>query len=105
MYEDFAPNFGDLDVASRQHTVSYFLFHQGIFFTKKRTRLSSTTYPAFLFPRLKVKLKDHHFDTVDVIEAESQVVNTLTEHDFQDTFKMAQALGTVHMRGRGLFRG
>jgi hypothetical protein len=38
-----------------------------------------------LFPRLKIKLKDHHFGTNEVIEAESQaVLNTLTEHDFQD---------------------
>jgi hypothetical protein len=34
-----------------------------------------------------MKLKDRHFDTTEVIEAESQaVVNTLTEHDFQDAF-------------------
>jgi hypothetical protein len=51
-------------------------------------------------------LKGPHFDTVEVIEAESQaVLNTLTEHDFQDTFKkLAEALGTVHTRGRGLLR-
>jgi hypothetical protein len=36
---------------------------------------------------LKLKLKGHHFDTVEVIEAESQVLNTLEEHDFQDAFK------------------
>jgi hypothetical protein len=42
----------------------------------------------FLFPQLKTKLKGCHFDTVEVIEAESQVVlNTLTEHAFQDAFK------------------
>jgi hypothetical protein len=29
-----------------------------------------------------------HFDTIEVKEVESQVVlNTLTEHDFQDAFK------------------
>jgi hypothetical protein len=45
-------------------------------------------HPTFLFPRLKIKLKGRHFDTVEVTEAESQVVlNTLTEHDFQDAFK------------------
>jgi hypothetical protein len=37
---------------------------------------------------LKIKLTGYHFDTTEVIEAESQVVlNTLTEHDFQDAFK------------------
>jgi hypothetical protein len=36
-------------------------------------------------------LKDRHFDTSEVIEAESQVVlYTLTEHDFQETFKKWQ---------------
>jgi hypothetical protein len=41
-----------------------------------------------LFPRLKIKLKGRHFDTIEVIEAESQaVLNTRTEHDFQDGFK------------------
>jgi hypothetical protein len=37
---------------------------------------------------LKIKLKGHPFDTIEVLEAESQaVLNTLTEHDFQDAFK------------------
>jgi predicted helicase len=47
---------------------------------------------------LKIKLKNRHFDTIDVIKAESQtVLNTLTEHNFKDAFtKMAEALGTVH---------
>jgi hypothetical protein len=35
---------------------------------------------------LKIKAKGHHFDTVEVTEAESMaVLNTLT--DFQDAFK------------------
>jgi hypothetical protein len=35
-----------------------------------------------------MKLKGHYFDTIEVIEAELQaVLNTLTEHDFQDAFK------------------
>jgi hypothetical protein len=54
----------------------------------------------FLFPRLKIKLKYPHFDTTEVIEAESQVVlNTFTEHYLQDAFKkMTEALGTANMR-------
>jgi hypothetical protein len=37
---------------------------------------------------LEIKLKGRHFDTTEVIEAESQaVLNTLTEHAFQDAFK------------------
>jgi hypothetical protein len=35
------------------------------------------------------------------------VLNTLTKHDFQEILKKkkAEALGTVHMRGRRLLRG
>jgi hypothetical protein len=37
---------------------------------------------------LKLKLKGRHFDTNEVIDAESQaVLNTLTEQDFQDAFR------------------
>jgi hypothetical protein len=40
---------------------------------------------------LKIKSKGRHFDTVEVIETESQaMLNTLTEHDFQDAFKKWQ---------------
>jgi hypothetical protein len=42
---------------------------------------------------LKIKLKGYHFDTIEVLKAESQVVlNSLTEHDIQDVFKKWQAL-------------
>jgi hypothetical protein len=42
-----------------------------------------------LFPRLKINLKCHRFDTY--IEAKLQVIlNTLTEHGFQDAFKKWQ---------------
>jgi hypothetical protein len=35
-----------------------------------------------------MKLKTCHFDTIEVVKAESQeVLNTLTEHNFQDLFK------------------
>jgi hypothetical protein len=37
---------------------------------------------------LKIKLKSHHFYTIEVIKVESQaMLNTLIEHDFQDAFK------------------
>jgi hypothetical protein len=40
---------------------------------------------------LKTKLKGCHFDTTEVIEAELRVVlNTVTEHNFQDEFKKWQ---------------
>jgi hypothetical protein len=43
------------------------------------------------FPRLRIKLKGRHFDTIEMIEAESRtVLNTLTDHDFQDALKKLQ---------------
>jgi hypothetical protein len=40
---------------------------------------------------LKIKLKGHHFDTIEVIKEELQaVLNTLTEHKFQNAFKKWQ---------------
>jgi hypothetical protein len=62
-----------------QHIVSHFLFHQGFFFIKNSmTDIPHPTYFS-LFPRLKIKLKGCHFNTIEMIEAESQaVLNTLT---------------------------
>jgi hypothetical protein len=63
------------------------------FFTREfLTRNNMTVVPHppnfSLFPKLKIKLKGLHFNTIEVIEAESQVVlNTFTKHDFQDAFK------------------
>jgi hypothetical protein len=47
MWEDFFQSFGtkELAVASRQHTVSHFLFYQGIFFTKNN--MTVVTYPPY----------------------------------------------------------
>jgi hypothetical protein len=53
---------------------------------KKVTAIANPPY--FSVSRLKINLKGRHFDTIEVIEAESQaVLNTLTEHDFQDKVK------------------
>jgi hypothetical protein len=41
-----------------------------------------------LLPQCEIKLKDRHFDTSEAMEAELQaVLNSLTEHEFQDAFK------------------
>jgi hypothetical protein len=64
-----------LAVASRQCTISRFVFHKGIFFFfyQKPTWQSSPTHPTHLiwlhatflcFPQLKIKLKSRYFDTI-----------------------------------------
>jgi hypothetical protein len=57
--------------------------------------MTPVTNPLYLlFLRLKIKMKDCHFDTTEVMEAESQaVLNTLTEHDFQDAVKNGRSVG------------
>jgi hypothetical protein len=64
---------------------------QGNFLTKNN--LIVIPYQSYfpLLPRLKIRLKGHHFDTVEVVVAESLVVRkTLTEYGFQDAFKKWQ---------------
>jgi hypothetical protein len=61
-----------------------------------KNSMTVNSYPPYksLFPRMKIKLRGHHFDTIEVMEAESQaVLNTLTEHDFQDAFKNGRSTG------------
>jgi hypothetical protein len=51
---------------------------------------------------LKIKLKGRYSDTIEVIETESQeVLNTLTEHDFQDAFKKWQKRWEQCIRAEG----
>jgi hypothetical protein len=69
----------ELALALRPRTVSHFLCNQRIF-----------DHPPYfpLFPRLKIKLKGRHFETIEVIEADSRaVLIILTEHDFLDAFE------------------
>jgi hypothetical protein len=76
----------ELAVASRRRTISHFHLTKGFFYRNQRD--CAPTHPTFLFPRLKTKLKGRHFDTAEVMEAEPQaVLNSLTEHGFQDAFR------------------
>jgi hypothetical protein len=44
-----------------------------------------------LFLRLKIEPKGYHFDTIDIMDSESQVeLNTLTEDVFQNAYKIRQ---------------
>jgi hypothetical protein len=86
MCEDFTPNFGDNRTCcciTTTHNITLV----------PHPPYSSDLPPCdfSLLPQLKMKLKGHHVDTMDVIEAESQAaLNTLTEYDFEDTFKKWQ---------------
>jgi hypothetical protein len=52
---------------------------------------------------LSIKLKGRHFDTTEVIEAESQaVLNSLTEHDFQVAFKNERSAGNGVYAWKGI---
>jgi hypothetical protein len=69
-----------------------------------KNNMTVTPHPPHfsLFPRLKIKLKCRHFDTIEVVEAESQAMqNTLTEHDFQDAFKKWQTHWERCIRAEG----
>jgi hypothetical protein len=93
MCEDFAPNFGDKRAGfciTTMHRLTLSFFTSEVF-TKSNMTFVAPTRPTFLFPRLKIKPKGRHFDTVEAMEAESQaMLNTLTERDFQDAFKKWQ---------------
>jgi hypothetical protein len=49
---------------------SHFLFDQRIFYQNDMTAVPHPPYVS-LFPRLKIKMKGRHFDTIEVMEAES----------------------------------
>jgi hypothetical protein len=76
----------ELAVASQQCTISYFIFNQRFFDQNNKTVIPHPPYFS-LITRLKIKLKGHHFDIIEVIKAESrEVLMTLTEHDIQHEF-------------------
>jgi hypothetical protein len=70
---------------------TYHTAFSGIFFFAKSNMTVVSNYLAFLFPRLKIKLKGCYFDITEVTEEEQHsMLNTPTEHDFQDAFKKWQ---------------
>jgi hypothetical protein len=102
MCEGFAPKFGDRNmyVASRQRAASHF-FTTRKFLPKSNATIVPYSLHLSLFPRLEIKLKGRHFDTIEVMEAESQaVLNTLTEHDFQDASKKINRSSGNGAKGR-----
>jgi hypothetical protein len=80
---------------TKELAVACFLpfFYRGIFDRKQH---DCRPPPALLFSvsPIEVELRGRHFDTIEVIEAESQaVLNTLTEHDFQEAFNSGSSAG------------
>jgi hypothetical protein len=96
MYEYFVSNFGDKGTGCcimTTHRLKH-RFSPGNFLPKR------CPPPTLLFSvsKIECKLEGRHFDTIEVIEAESQaVLNTLKEHRLPECiYKMAEALGAVH---------
>jgi hypothetical protein len=89
MWEDFAPNLGGERTGCCIMTANRIT----LLFTREflaKNNMTVVPHPPYfsLFPELKIKIKGRRFDTIEVIEAKSQVVlNTLTEQVFQDVFK------------------
>jgi hypothetical protein len=88
MCEDYAPNFGVKRTGCCVNTApSHASFLIREILTRKQNDCRPPPTLLFSVARLKMQLKVRHFYTTEVIEAESQaVLNTLTEHDFQDAF-------------------
>jgi hypothetical protein len=66
---------------------NWLLHHENASFHRELTaKINMTVIPIHtnsVFPRFKIKLKVRHFDTIEVIVAESlAVLNSLTEHGF-----------------------
>jgi hypothetical protein len=72
-------------------TTTMHRFHQDILYPKQHDFHPPPTLPPHFAPcnfLLFAQLNIPHFDTIEVIEADSKVVlNLLVEHDFQDAFK------------------
>jgi hypothetical protein len=114
--EDFAPNFSgkELDVASRQRTVSHFRFTWGFF-----TKIKDDCRPP---PTPFAKLGPLRLFSVSPIEDKTErspfwhnlgdrgIIAGTAEHPHRTqlpgcVFKMAEALETVDTHGRGYFEG
>jgi hypothetical protein len=96
MCKDFTPNFGGRRTGCCIMTTHHLAlpFSPGNFLLKNN--MNVVHHPPYfsLFPQLKIKLKGCHFDTIEVMDAESQaVLNTLTERNFQDPFKNGRSDG------------
>jgi hypothetical protein len=88
-----------------ENSTNYTSFFTREFLTKNDMALVYHSPQFSMVSQMKIKFKGRHFDTVEVIEAESQaVLNTHTEHNFRNAFEVAEALEAVHTRRSALLR-
>jgi hypothetical protein len=107
MSKDFAPKFGDdgTDCCITTHCLTFPCFARE-FLTKNNMTVVPHPHYFSRFPRLKIKLKNRHFDATDVLEAEPQAgLNTLTENDFQEAFKWQKRWERCIHAERNYFEG
>jgi hypothetical protein len=72
MCEDLEQNFDDKSwLLHHDNTPFGTSFLTKEFLAKNKMTLNSPTRSTLLFPRSKIKLEGHHFETTEVIEAES----------------------------------
>jgi hypothetical protein len=91
----------ELAVSSRQSSISHFLF-TSTFFLPKRLRLSSPPTLLFAVSPMEEKTERpqfwHNWGDGNKIQA---VLNSLTEHDFQDAFKNCRSSGNGKYTRKG----
>jgi hypothetical protein len=96
MKEELGPKFGNKKTGCCNTIMPSLTlpFSPGNFVTKNNMAVVCHRPYFSLFIRLKIKFKGHHFDTTEMIEAESQaVLNTFTKQDFEDAFKNSRSSG------------
>jgi hypothetical protein len=89
MCEDFAPNFFHKRTGACTTTTHRLAlpFSPGNFSYQRQHGCRPPPTLLFSTSRLKIKLRGRQLDSIQLINAELQaVLNTLTDHDFQDAF-------------------
>jgi hypothetical protein len=98
----------ELAVASRQLTLSHFIFYQGIFLPKQ-TWLSSPTHLLFSVSQIEDKTERlpfwHNWGDRGWVASDTEHKN-ITEQNITSRFKLkiSESLGAVHTRRRGLLQ-
>jgi hypothetical protein len=92
---------GSLITTTHRHT---FPLSPGILFYQQQYNHRPSPTLLYSASPIEDETERAHFDTIEVIEAESQaVLDNLTEHDFQDVFKDRQKCWERCIRAEGNF--